>query len=50
MRGYVHARREALTNEGRDWREVSASVTAAPQARRVLRRFVKHVRGGLRGR
>ena len=49
MRGYVHARRDALANEGRDWRAVSASVTAAPQSRRVLRRFVKHVRGS-RGR
>lgn len=49
MRGYVHARREALTKEGRDWRAVSASVTAAPQARHVLRRFVKHARSGLRG-
>ncbi len=50
MRGYVHARREALDKEGRDWRAVSAGVTAAPQARRVLRRFVKHARSGFRGR
>ncbi len=50
MRGYVHARREALHREGRDWRAMAAGVTAAPQARRVLRRFVKHARSGLRGR
>jgi GMP synthase (glutamine-hydrolysing) len=50
MRGYVRARRDALASEGSDWRALSASVTAAPQARRVLRRFVKHARAGARGR
>lgn len=50
MRGYVRARREALQREGRDWREVSAGVSAAPQARSVLRRFVRHARVGARGR
>jgi GMP synthase (glutamine-hydrolysing) len=44
MRGYVHARREALAREGQDPRRLSAGVSAAPHARRVLRRFVRHAR------
>jgi GMP synthase (glutamine-hydrolysing) len=44
MRGYVHARRDALAREGRDPAGMAASVTAAPHARRVLRRFVRHAR------
>ena len=49
MRGYLHARRDALAREGRDPARLSAGVTAAPHARRVLRRFVRHARA-LHGR
>ncbi len=42
MRGYVHARREALAGEGRCARELSRKIGATPHARRVLRRFVRH--------
>ena len=46
MRGYVQARRDALAARG----PLPASawprdVSATPQARRVLRRFVRHARG-----
>jgi GMP synthase (glutamine-hydrolysing) len=44
MRGYVRARLDALAKEGRCARQVSRSITAAPHARRVLRRFVRHAR------
>ena len=44
MRGYVRARRDALAREGRDPRAIAAGVAAAPLARRVLRRFVRHAR------
>ncbi len=44
MRGYVHARRDALAREGLDPARLAAGVTAAPHARRVLRRFVRHAR------
>lgn len=44
MRGYVHARREALAREGRDPAALAAGVRATPLARRVLRRFVRHAR------
>jgi GMP synthase (glutamine-hydrolysing) len=53
MRGYVAARREALAREGRDARAIASSVRAAPHARTVLRRFVRHARAlapGARGR
>ena len=43
-RGYVHARREALAREGRDPAGMAAGIAAAPHARRVLRRFVRHAR------
>jgi len=42
MRGYVHARRDALAREGKCPTHVSRQVGAAPHARRVLRRFVRH--------
>ncbi|MGN6512821.1 MAG: glutamine amidotransferase [Lysobacteraceae bacterium] len=42
MRGYVQARREALAGEGRCARRLARGVSAAPHARRVLRRFVRH--------
>ena len=42
MRGYVHEKREALAGEGRCPHRLARSVSAAPHARRVLRRFVRH--------
>ncbi|HSR66258.1 MAG TPA: glutamine amidotransferase, partial [Xanthomonadaceae bacterium] len=42
MRGYVHAKREALAGEGQCARRLARGVSAAPHARRVLRRFVRH--------
>jgi GMP synthase (glutamine-hydrolysing) len=44
MHGYLHARREALAREGRDPARLVDAVAAAPDARRVLRRFVRHAR------
>ena len=40
MRGYIDARRQALRDEGRDPYAMQQAVRPAPQARRVLRRFV----------
>jgi GMP synthase (glutamine-hydrolysing) len=47
MRGYVNAREEALRREGRCPRQLSRTISATPQARRVLRRFVRHARRGI---
>ena len=44
MRGYVRARHDALAQEGRCARQLSRSISAAPHARKVLRRFVRHAR------
>lgn len=44
MRGYVHARRDALAGEGRCVAALSRKIGATPHARRVLRRFVRHAR------
>lgn len=44
MRGYIQARKVALQREGFDPRAMLAAVGAAPEARRVLRRFVHHAR------
>ena len=44
MRGYIDARHDALLREGRDPGRLAADVAAAPQARQVLRRFVRHAR------
>jgi GMP synthase (glutamine-hydrolysing) len=44
MRGYVHAKHEALAREGRCSRQLSRTIRATPQARHVLRRFVRHAR------
>jgi GMP synthase (glutamine-hydrolysing) len=44
MRGYVRARHDALAREGHCAKQVSRNVSAAPHARRVLRRFVRHAR------
>lgn len=44
MRGYVGAREDALRREGRCPRTIARDVTAAPQARKLLRRFVRHAR------
>lgn len=45
MRGYVRARADCLRNHGRCPRTVAREVSAAPQARQLLRRFVQHARG-----
>ena len=45
MRGYVHARADHLRSEGRCPGTIARGVTAAPQARKLLRRFVRHARG-----
>lgn len=42
MRGYVHARREALQREGQCHQRMAKDVKPTPQARGVLRRFVRH--------
>lgn len=44
MRGYIRARSEALASEGRCSKRLAREVSAAPHARRVLRRFVRHAR------
>lgn len=44
MRGYIRARREALQQEGRCPRQLARAVSAAPRAREILRRFVRHAR------
>ena len=48
MRGYVHARRDALAGEGRCHRRMAREVKPTPMARGVLRRFVRHA-ASLRG-
>lgn len=42
MRGYVHARRDALQREGQCHRRMAQDVKPTPAARGVLRRFVRH--------
>src|SRR3546814_4601566 len=44
MRGYVRARAEALARDGFDPKRIAADLAAAPHARRVMRRFVRHAR------
>jgi GMP synthase (glutamine-hydrolysing) len=44
MRGYIHARAEALRKEGSCPQTLHAAVRPAPQARRILKRFVQQVR------
>ena len=44
MRGYIAARHEKLLHEGLDRAAIERTVTAAPLARRLLRRFVRHAR------
>jgi len=44
MRSYIHARREALANEGTSHQALLNGVRPAPRARQVLRRFVRHAR------
>ena len=44
MRGYVRARADALAREGLNPARIAADVSAAPHARQVLRRFVRHAR------
>jgi GMP synthase (glutamine-hydrolysing) len=50
MRGYVQARADALAKEGRCAKRLASEVAAAPHARSVLRRFVRHARGASRRR
>ncbi|MCK7593642.1 glutamine amidotransferase [Pseudomarimonas salicorniae] len=45
MRGYILARQPALVQEGRSPAAMLQGVSAAPIARRVLRRFCAHARG-----
>lgn len=45
MRGYVHARADHLRSEGRCPVGIARKVTATPQCRKLLRRFVSHARG-----
>lgn len=45
MRGYVRARADCIARHGGCARTVAREVTAAPQARQLLRRFVRHARG-----
>ncbi len=42
MRGYVQAKHDALAREGHCAHRLGRSVRATPQARAVLRRFVRH--------
>lgn len=42
MRGYVHARRDALQREGQCHQRMAKNVKPTPQARGILRRFVRH--------
>ncbi|MDR1075325.1 MAG: glutamine amidotransferase [Xanthomonadaceae bacterium] len=44
MRGYVEARADCLRKHGYSPREVARGVSAAPQSRQLLRRFVRHAR------
>lgn len=48
IRGYVRARADCLLRHGHCPRTVARQISAAPQARKLLRRFVQHARG-LRG-
>lgn len=49
MKGYIRARADALASEGRCGKQLAREVSAAPQARQVLRRFVRHARGSRAG-
>ena len=44
MRGYVRARADCIARHGGCARAVARQVSAAPQARQLLRRFVRHAR------
>ena len=44
MRGYIHARADALAREGRCGKRLAREVGAAPHAREILRRFVRRAR------
>ena len=44
MRGYIHARRDALANEGHCPQALLTSVRPAPLSRRVLKRFIHAAR------
>jgi len=44
MRGYIRARHDALAREQRCGKQLASEVHAAPQARKILRRFIAHAR------
>ena len=44
MRGYIRARHDALARELRCGKQLASEVHAAPQARKILRRFIAHAR------
>lgn len=48
MRGYVRARAQCITRHGGCARSIERAVTAAPLARQLLRRFVRHASGATR--
>jgi GMP synthase (glutamine-hydrolysing) len=49
MRGYVQAKHDALAHEGHCAHRLARSVRATPQARAVLRRFVRHAQAHIPG-
>ena len=44
MRGYLRERAACIARHGEDAGQLARQVTAAPQARQLLRRFVRQVR------
>ena len=44
MRGYIRARHDALAREQRCGKQLASEVHAAPQARKILRRFIAYAR------
>lgn len=48
MRGYVRARAQCIAQHGGCARSIERAVTAAPLARQLLRRFVRHASGATR--
>ena len=44
MREYIHVRRMALIQEGNEPKAMRKAVSAAPDARRILRNFVEHTK------
>ncbi len=44
MRGYIRARHDALARENRCGKQLAGEVHAAPEPRKILRRFIAHAR------